>query len=173
MFLNEYFKLLSMIWFEINVMGLSQALSDNMSTLFHVMAWCRQAPSHYLCHCCPGSVTPYTLPRSQCLTHMYVGKLTIIGSDNNLSPGRRQAIIGTNAAILIIEPLETNFTEILNEIQTFSLTKIRLKMSSAKCCQFHLGLNVLSLEWQASSYLFSAWAIVWIGTSSTNRVIDD
>ena len=31
------------------------------------------------------------------MTHEYVGNLTIIGSDNGLSPGRRQAIIWTNA----------------------------------------------------------------------------
>ena len=36
-----------------------------------------------------------------------------IGSDNGLSPGRRQAIIWTNVGILLIEPLGTNFSEIL------------------------------------------------------------
>ena len=46
------------------------------------------------------------------VTHICVVKLTIIGSDNGLSPGRRQAIIWTNAGILIIGPLETNFSEI-------------------------------------------------------------
>ena len=44
--------------------------------------------------------------------HICVGKLTIIGSDNGLSPGQRQAIIWTNDGILLIEPLETNFSEI-------------------------------------------------------------
>ena len=53
------------------------------------------------------------------VTHICVGKLTIIGSDNGLSPERRQAIIWTNAGILLIGPLETNFSEILIEIQTF------------------------------------------------------
>ena len=77
------------------------------------------------------------------MTHICVGKLTIIGSDNGLSPGRRQAIIWINAAILLIGPLGTNFNEILIEIQTFWLKKIRLKMSSAKCFSFRLGLNVL------------------------------
>ena len=77
------------------------------------------------------------------VTHICVGKLTIIGSDNGLSSGRRQGIIWTNAAILLIGPLGTNFSEILNKIQIFSLKKIRLNMSSAKCCPFHLGLNVL------------------------------
>ena len=36
------------------------------------------------------------------VTHICVSKLTIIGSDNGLSPGRRQAIIWTNAGILLI-----------------------------------------------------------------------
>ena len=77
------------------------------------------------------------------VTHICVGKLSILGSNNGLSPGRRQAIIWTKDKILSIGPLGTNFSKILIEIQTFSLKKIRLKMSSAKCCSFRLGLNVL------------------------------
>ena len=77
-------------------------------------------------------------------THIWVGKLTIIGSDNGLSPERRQAIIWTNAGKLLIGPLGTNFSEILIEIQPFALKKIHLKRSSAKCCSFRLGLNVLT-----------------------------
>ena len=44
------------------------------------------------------------------VTHTYVNKLTIIGSDNGLSPGRCQAIIWTNDEQLLIGPLETNFS---------------------------------------------------------------
>ena len=33
------------------------------------------------------------------VTHICVGNLTIIGSDNGLPPGRRQAIISPNAGI--------------------------------------------------------------------------
>ena len=42
-----------------------------------------------------------------------ISELTIIGSDNGLSPGRRQAIIWTNAGILLIGPFRTNLNEIL------------------------------------------------------------
>ena len=77
-------------------------------------------------------------------THICVGKLTIIGSDNGLSPGRRQAIIWTNSGILLIGPLGTSFSEILIGIQTFSFRKMRLKMSSAKWRPFCLGLNELT-----------------------------
>ena len=66
-----------------------------------------------------------------------------MGSDNGLSPGRRQAIIWTNAGLLLIGPLGTNFSEILIGIQTFSFMKMHLKMSSAKWLSFCLGLNVL------------------------------
>ena len=53
------------------------------------------------------------------VTHICVSKLTIIGSDNGLSPDRRQAIIWTNDGILLIGPLGTNLSEILIEIQAF------------------------------------------------------
>ena len=75
--------------------------------------------------------------------HKCVGKLTIIGSDNDLSPGRRQAIIGTNAGILLIGLLGTNFNGILIKIHSFSFKKMHLKMSSGKWRPFCLGLNVL------------------------------
>ena len=77
------------------------------------------------------------------MTLICVGNLTIIGPDNGLSPGRRQAIIWTNAWILVIGPWGTNLSEILFGIHTFSLKKIHLKMSSAKWRPFCLGLNVL------------------------------
>ena len=39
--------------------------------------------------------------------YICVGNLIIIGSDNGLSPGRRQGIIWTNVGLLLIEPLGT------------------------------------------------------------------
>ena len=78
------------------------------------------------------------------VTHICVSKLTIIGSDNALSPGRRQAIIWTNAGILLIRTLGTNFSEILGKIHSFSFKKLHLKMSSAKRLPFSLGLNELN-----------------------------
>ena len=80
------------------------------------------------------------------VTHICISKLTIISSDNGLSPDQRQAIIWTNAGLLLIGPLGTNFSEILIEILTFSFMKMRLKVSSAKRRPFCLGLNVLKPE---------------------------
>ena len=48
-------------------------------------------------------------------THICIRKLTIIDSDNGLSPDRHQAIIWTNAGILVIGPLGTYFSGMLIE----------------------------------------------------------
>ena len=89
------------------------------------------------------SYTSFHLTHWGRVTHICVGNLTIIGPDNGLSPDRRQAIIWTNAGILLIGPWGTNFSEISIDIHTFSFKKINLKMSSVKWCPFCLGLNVL------------------------------
>ena len=53
------------------------------------------------------------------VTQICVCNLTTIGSDNGLSPGRRQAINLTNAGILSIVRLRTNFSEISVKTLTF------------------------------------------------------
>ena len=90
------------------------------------------------------------------VTHICVSKLTIIGSDNGLSPGRRQAIVWINAGILLIEPLGTNFSEIYIEIRTFSLKKMHLKVSSSKWRPFCLGPSVLTWPQHKSGHVTQA-----------------
>ena len=87
---------------------------------------------------------PHKLTHWSRVTHICIGNLTIIGSDNGLSPGRHQAITWTNVGILLIGPQGTNFSEMLMEINTFSFNKIHLKMSSGKWRPFCHGLNVLT-----------------------------
>ena len=84
----------------------------------------------------------------QLLMHICVGNLIIIGSDNGLSPDRRQAIIWTNAGILLIGPLGTNFSEISIKILTFSFKKMHLTVLGAKRRPFCLALNVLIAHMQ-------------------------
>ena len=109
------------------------------------------------------------------VTHIYVSKLIAIGSDNGLSPGRRQAIIWTNAGILLIGTLGTNFSEILIEIRIFSFKKMGLKVSSAKRRPFCLGLNVLThwtladmaviLNWYSSNSSYRVRVVAWLPTT--------
>ena len=96
------------------------------------------------------------------VTHICVSKITTIGSDNGLSPGRRQAIIWTNAGILLIGPLRTNFSEILIEIDIFSFKKMHLKLSSAKRRPFVSALTCLGLNVRGPSYLGWIRSISWV-----------
>ena len=78
------------------------------------------------------------------VTHIFANKITTIGTDDCLSPFRRQDIVWINAWIELIGFLETNFGEILIRIQTFSFKKMHFKMSSAKwrpfCHCLHFAL---------------------------------
>ena len=44
---------------EIALIWMSLDFTDDQSTLVQVMAWCRQATSHYLIQCWPISLSPY------------------------------------------------------------------------------------------------------------------
>ena len=106
------------------------------------------------------------------VTHICVSKLTTIGSDNGLSPSRLQAIIWTNAGILLIRPLGTNVSEISIKIHNFSFKKINLKMSYGKWRPFCLGLNVLSTPCTTShgSWIFMQWlALMYTFTNHNNE----
>ena len=102
----------------------------------------------------PGSCITSMLTHWGQVTHKCVSRLTTIGSDNALSPDRRQAIIWTNAAILLIGPLGANFSEILIGIDTFSFKNMHLKISSGKRRPFCLGRNVLSHSYYPSPGIY-------------------
>ena len=75
------------------------------------------------------------------VAHIWVSDLTIIGSDNSFSPCGHQAIVSTFAGVVLILTLGTNFSEILREINTFSVKKMYLKLT-AKWRRFCLALNL-------------------------------
>ena len=50
---------------EIALIWMTLDLTDDQSTLVQVMAWCRQAISHYLSQCWPRSLSPYGVIRPQ------------------------------------------------------------------------------------------------------------
>ena len=105
----------------------------------------------------PRSEAVWVLTHWGRVTHICVSNLNIIVPDNGLSPGRRQAIIWTNAGILLIGSLGTNFSEILIENHTFSFKKMLLKMSSGKWRPFCLGLNVLTHLISPASLSLENW----------------
>ena len=108
-----------------------------MTVIFLYEQYCR----------CIFSYNPLKLKRKAIthwgwMTHICVTKkISIIASHNGLSAGLHQAIIWTNAAMLLIWTLGTNISEIWNKIHTILFKKMHLKMSSVKWCLFRLGLT--------------------------------
>ena len=70
------------------------------------------------------------------MTHICLSELINIGSDNGSSLGMRQAIICTNAGMMLSNPLGTNFNDILIESHILLFKKMQLKISSGKWRSF-------------------------------------
>ena len=118
-----------------------------VSFSFHVFAGCYhfQFPRRLF-------LSPSYLTHWDRVTHVGFSRIIIIGSDNGLAPHRRQAIIWTNAGILLIGPSGSYFSKIVLEAQAFSFKKMHLKMP-AKGRPFCLGLD----EMMAVSVLQGWW----------------
>ena len=143
MYVNEYHVLFCLLGFSSNSRTrYSQYLSHwvarpNTVLLFFLnMAFQNCILKPYRASLCTPGGTRYVkkmivLTHWGRVTHICVGNLTIIGSDNGLSPGRRQAITWTNVGILLIGPLGTNFGEMLSKFMHFhsrkSIWKCRLE----------------------------------------------
>ena len=82
------------------------------------------------------------------VTHICVGKLTIIGSDNGLSPGRRQAIIWTNAGILLIGPPRNKLQWISNQNSYIFIQENPFQNVVWKRGPFCVGPNVFTPQVQ-------------------------
>ena len=77
----------------------------------------------------PRKVLRWALTHWGRVTHICVGRITISGSDNGLSPGRRQAIIWTNAGILLIRCLGTGLGS-----NTYLYLQIQIQIQIRRIC---------------------------------------
>ena len=102
------------------------------------------------------------------VTHICIRKQTTTASDKGLFPGRCQAIIWTNAGILLIGPLGTNFSETLVQIHICSFKKMHLKMLSGQWPPFCLGLNVLIFSIFSTAVIAAVCSAHWLDDSVTN-----
>ena len=67
------------ISYEIALIWMSLDFTDDQSTLVQVMAWCRQAISHYLSQCWPRSLSPYGVTRPEWVKQLRFSDPTLGG----------------------------------------------------------------------------------------------
>ena len=77
---------------------------------------------------------------------------TIIDSDNGLSPGWPQAIIGTHAGTMLNRPLETNFREILIEIYNVHSRKCKCRLQNKQPFCLSVCVLIVWMPKPAESY---------------------
>ena len=110
-----------------------------------------------------------------CLTHwervihLRVVNLTIIGTDNGLLPDQHQAITWTNAEILLIGPLGTNFSEVLIKIHIHFHSR-KCMMASSHGSIFQVS-ELLCKEFTGNQWIFltkpsdmEVWCFLWCAT---------
>ena len=132
-FLCEY----NLFWF--TSMGANRLIMLILQTSVWISQWHTHSIwLHFDLNCLVIAVRHFNLSPHSAAYVRYLNRFSI-GSDNGLSPIRCQAIIYTNAGLLLIGPLGTNFSEILIKIQNFWFTKMHLKISSAKWQPFCPG----------------------------------
>ena len=73
---------------EIALSWMPQSLNDEKSRLIQIMAWCRQAASHYLKQCWPRSMSPYAVIRPRWVLTIEEGSLQNINSVHSLKRQR-------------------------------------------------------------------------------------
>ena len=88
-FKNSNYVLLIGILYDNALRWMPQNITDDKSTLVQVIAWCRQATSHYLSQCWPKSLSPYNVTWPQWI--------------NSLAPGRGGSQFKTMNFKLVIQ----------------------------------------------------------------------
>ena len=73
-FKNSNYVLLIGILYDNALRWMPQNITDDKSTLVQVIAWCRQATSHYLSQCWPKSLSPYNVTWPQWINPLAPGR---------------------------------------------------------------------------------------------------
>ena len=94
--------------------------------------------------------TKWALPWTR--THICVSKLRTIGSDNGLSPDRRQSIIWTRAGVLVLGT-RTRSTRVLNFWYSYCTRTRELQSNSTRTCTRTRG--------QVLRYSYEYWHEYW------------
>ena len=92
--------------------------------------------------------------------HICISKLTIISSDNGLLPGRRQAIIGTNTAILFIGPIGNKLQWNLNQNLYIFIQENAFENVIWKMAPILSQLKYVKKEWHLYPRMISIFHII-------------
>ena len=122
---------------------MSLDFTDDQSILLLVMAWCRQATSHYPSQCCPRSLSLYGVTGPQCdmaVTHICISDLDQHCFRKGLVAWSVASHHLTKADFLSTGPPITNSSENKINTQQFSIKKGIWK------CRLRFGVHLVPIS---------------------------
>ena len=106
-----------------------------------LISWRCKKPGHQQQWYCPCTLTHWGR-----VTHICIGKLTIIGWDNGLSPGRRQAIYLNQCWNIVNLTLRSKLQWNFNRNSNIFIQENALENVVSQMVSICLGLNVLRVN---------------------------
>ena len=135
------------IYCEIALRWISMNPTDDKSILVQVMAWWRQATSHYLSQCWPRSLSPYGVTRAQWINYKWVNFIENMHNQHLIA---RFGVSGVNS--------KTDLCH--NSIQTISQLYTNYVLTYHCCAVCHIALYWTISE-QDMIYIYPIYVGPW------------
>ena len=119
---------------EIALIWMSLDFTDDQWTLVQVMAWCRQATSHYLSQCWLSSLLPYGIDRPQCVNSLAPGKYSCNDKFGFFKPTSMTHILSISCEIPLGKCHKTSLMISNKLLPEPMLTQMCVTKSRAKAC---------------------------------------
>ena len=134
---------------------MSLDFTDDQSTLVQVMAWCRQATSHYLSQCWPGSVSPYDITRPQWVFHAvyYQNRSVWCGQLDAKYSGK----LNITPISTWIEFIETNWHKAINFHWIYALSTSRPEQNGQYSTHLFITCSLKGSQLVISQHWFRWW----------------
>ena len=144
---------------------------DDRSTLAQVMAWCRQATSHYLSQCWPRFISPYGFTSSQwvntCHLEFNLVNMEIYGAGNrNTSLPKSRTYLFCIFNIMVAQSLTTQWARASTSTQW--VNTCHLEFNSANM-EIYGAANRNPSLWKSRTYLFCIFNTMVAESLTTQR----
>ena len=164
------------IFCELALRWMSLNLTDDKSTLFQVMAWRRQATSHYLRHCWPRSPSPYGVTRPQWVNSSWASFCLLFVIGKHMKKGElpwcQLCCHWCYWKMLLwqppLPPVMINWTSW--QLLGFSVCKTWVNITN--WLQFYIMYIILGyISWHMSQYRISTNSQTWLRVILNNNLV--
>ena len=131
-----------------------QDFTDVKSTLVQVMAWCRQATSHYLNQCWPRSSMPYGVTRPQWVNTIMVAWLLMTWQSKETLSYRQVSNISRTKSQHLKDSRTALQLSLTNTLKPDVESKMKMQFEQRRQAMLQLHLSDRQFYWQLRCGLY-------------------